>query len=127
MSDATILLVEPEILARGPLADYLRGCGYTVLEATGGDEARTILSEGISVDIALIGAHKPATTEAFSLAGWIRKDRPDVRVIMAGTVAKAASIAGDLCDDGPTLSKPYDHRLVVEQIRRLMAGRARDD
>jgi DNA-binding response OmpR family regulator len=40
MSDATVLLVEAEILARGPLAEYLRSCGYNVIEVTGGDEAR---------------------------------------------------------------------------------------
>jgi DNA-binding NtrC family response regulator len=127
MPEATILLVEPDILARGPLADYLRACGYAVLEATGGEEARTILHQGIAVEIALIGAHKPATTDAFALAGWIRKEHPGTRVILAGTVAKAASAAGDLCEDGPTLSKPYDHSVVVDQIRRLMASRERSE
>lgn len=127
MSDATILLVESEILARGPLAEYLRGCGYKVVEATGSDEARIVLSQGIVVDIALIGAHKTTTTDAFALAGWIRKEHPRVKVILAGTVAKAAAAAGDLCEDGPTLNKPYDHQLVLDQIRRLIASRDRNE
>jgi hypothetical protein len=35
---------------------------------------------------------------------------------LAGTIATAAEKAGDICQEGPALSKPYDHRLVLGYI-----------
>ena len=35
----TILLVEDEVLVRMPIAQYLRDCGYKVVEAVNADEA----------------------------------------------------------------------------------------
>ena len=49
----TILVVETDILVRHVIADYLRGCGYRVLEAATGEEATLILdveAEGIVLD-----------------------------------------------------------------------------
>ena len=39
-----ILLVEDDILVRHPLADYLRECGFTVVEAVNGAEAKAVIS-----------------------------------------------------------------------------------
>jgi hypothetical protein len=55
----------------------------------------------------------------------VRTNRPDTETILVGNVAKAASAAGDLCDDGPVLTKPYDPSLVVERIKRLKAAAKR--
>jgi len=43
MPPETILLVEDEILVRTVIADYLRTCGYKVIEAAGADEAILVL------------------------------------------------------------------------------------
>ena len=39
----TILVVEDEILIRVPISQYLRDCGYKVIEAANADEAMTAL------------------------------------------------------------------------------------
>jgi len=39
----TILLVEDEILTRTVIAEYLRECGYKVIEAASADEAIVVL------------------------------------------------------------------------------------
>jgi DNA-binding response OmpR family regulator len=39
-----ILVVEPDLAVRQPLAQYLRECGYKVFEAVDTDEATSILS-----------------------------------------------------------------------------------
>jgi DNA-binding NtrC family response regulator len=122
-----ILLVEPDILARTPLAEYLRECGFQVLEAADAAEARTLLedtSRQVDVVLADIDADDQSV---FALARWVRKRLPGVEMILVGTVTKAAQKAGDLCQDGPALSKPYDHQLALDHIRRLMASRKRDD
>ncbi len=125
MSKPCILLVEPDGLVRSPLAQYLRECGYQVLEAVNADEARQLLRSsewGIDVVLTEVGSLRES---AFRLGTWIRQNYPSIVVILAGTVAKAAEKAGDLCEEGPTLSKPYDHRIVLDRIRRLLAARKR--
>ena len=37
-----------------------------------------------------------------------------------------AAEAGDICQEGPALSKPYDHRVVLDYIQRLLAARDRN-
>jgi hypothetical protein len=39
---------------------------------------------------------------------------------LAVTVRNAA----ELCEVGPTLNRPYDHKFVLDRIKRLLAARA---
>jgi DNA-binding NtrC family response regulator len=120
-----ILIVEPDVLIRHPLAEYLRECGFRVLEAASTAEARRVLEEGrVTIDVVL--ADVDASGDGFALAAWIRGNHPGVRVILAGSHARAAESAGDLCEDGPIAAKPYDHQLLVAEIRRLLAARERN-
>lgn len=43
--EETILVLERDVLTRAFLSDYLRSCGYRVLEARSAKEALTILQE----------------------------------------------------------------------------------
>jgi DNA-binding response OmpR family regulator len=123
MTAECILLLEPEIVARQPLADYLRDCGFKVLEAANAAEARELLAaRPVAIDAVLADAGGDAG-EAFALAQWVRRTMPTVPVILAGSIEKAAAEAGDLCNDGPALMKPYDHQLVLQQIKRRLAAR----
>jgi DNA-binding response OmpR family regulator len=125
MTQPCILIVESDVIVRHPLAEFLRECGYMVLEAVDGTEARVILSDDKrSVHIVLADANAPDES-GFVLSAWIRSNCPGVMVILAGTVVAAVNAAGDLCDDGPALSKPYDHQLVLQHIRRAQATRDR--
>jgi hypothetical protein len=47
-------------------------------------------------------------------------------VILAGTAERAANAAAALCEDGPLLMKPYDQRIVLDRIKRLLAARGRE-
>ncbi|HMA13863.1 MAG: response regulator transcription factor [Bacteroidota bacterium] len=124
MAVSCILLVEADVLVRNPLAEYLRDCGFRVLEASGAGEARRLLTEGTqTVDVVLADADAPG---AFALARWIRESFPSLKLVMAGSPATAAEEAGALCDDGPLLAKPYDPQIVLDRIRRLLAARDRE-
>ena len=125
MDRPIVLIVEAELLIRHPLAEYLRECGYRVIETASADEARRILaSAGTAVEIVLADVEAPCIS-GFALAAWIRGRHPRIQVILAGSAAMAAEKAGDLCEDGPRLAKRYDHRLVLERIRRQLAARDR--
>jgi CheY-like chemotaxis protein len=117
----SILLVEPSALKRMALAGYLRECGYEVVETDGPTEARRLLDSGAKADIAFIDLHAQGENDGFALAHWIRKQRRDVKVLLTSGVRRAARTAGDLCEQGPHLAKPYEHRDLEAQIRRLLA------
>jgi DNA-binding response OmpR family regulator len=125
MDHPCVVIVEPDVLVRHPLAEYLRECGYQVIEALNTSEARQLILDGrlpIDVVMANVGA---STGEGFALATWIRQNRPAIGVVLSGNVEQAAEKAGDLCLDGPLLAKPYHHQQVLDEIRRLRAARDR--
>ena len=119
-----ILLVERDIIVRSPLAEYLRECGYRVLEAVNTIEARELLGEAGDISLVLADADAPGDG-GFILRAWIRENHPDIEVILAGSVTKAVEKAGDICKHGPAVSKPYHHQSVLDSIRRLLAARDR--
>lgn len=121
----TILLIESDILIRSSLADYLRECGYHVLEAKNTSEARQHLTNAErSIDVVMTDVDAPVEG-GFAFATWVRRAYPEVSILMASSVEKAAEKASDLCDDGPAVSKPYDHQLIAQRIRRLLGARQR--
>lgn len=125
MDDACVLIVEADVVVRAALAEYLRDCGYRVLEVGNGSEAREVLSEpSASVDVVLANVHAPKDS-GFMLAVWVKANCPHVDVELVGSVASAVEKAGDICAEGPAPASPYDHKFVHERIRRLLAARDR--
>jgi CheY-like chemotaxis protein len=74
------------------------------------------------IDVVLTDAEMSGAMDGFALSQWVRKNRPEVRMILSGTPQRAAAIAGDLCEEGPMLAKPYEPKLVEDFIRRLLAA-----
>lgn len=120
---SSILLVEDEVFVRLVIADYLRGCGYKVIEAANGDEALIVLQHReIAVDLVFSDIELPGSMGGFELANWIREHRPDVDVTLTGNVPRAANAAAELCESGP-LPKPYEAKVAEDRIKRLLALR----
>ncbi len=117
----TVLLVESSPLMRMAIAAYLRECGYAVTEADSPAEARQLLEAGTRADVAFIDLEATGQLDGFGLAHWVRKARPDLKVLLTSGVRRVAETAGDLCEQGPRLAKPYPHRDLEAQIRRLLA------
>ena len=118
----TVLVVEHEVLIRMEIASYLRECGYIVIEVSNGDEALSLLERrALRVDVVFSTLEMPGSTDGFSLSQWLRKNRPEVQIVLTGTISRAASEAADLCEESP-LPKPYEHQTVVERIKRLLGA-----
>ena len=110
------------MIVRNVLSDYLRQCGYKVIDAASADEVMAILDDGsATVTAMLCDADLGGTMNAFALRVWMRQHWPDVHVVLAGNVHAAAKAAGDFCDEGPHLKRPYDPQAVLAHIRRLLA------
>ncbi len=119
-----VLLVEGDIVIRHPLAEYLRGCGFTVFEAASGEEAiRALTAPDVSIEVVL--ADMETDGSGFALRQWMRTERHAAEIILAGSIQKAVDKAADICREGPALAKPYEHHLVLDQIRRALAKRDR--
>lgn len=121
-----VLVVDADVLSRHAIADYLRHCGYGVVEAANTDEAiiavqdRSLAIDVIVCDIAAIGAKS-----GFEFTSWVRENRPELEVRLAGTLDKIVSTATELCESGPHLKRPYEPEAVVDYIKRLRAAVAR--
>jgi DNA-binding NtrC family response regulator len=119
----TVLVVEDEVLVRMPIAQYLRDCGYKVIEASNADEAMTLLMHKETVvDIVFSDIEMPGALDGFGLAKWIREHRPGLDVLLAGTVPRTVENAQQLCEQG-SVPKPYDAQIVHNHIKRLLAAR----
>jgi CheY-like chemotaxis protein len=121
-SDGTpkLLFVEPDALERTAIAGYLRECGYHVVEAVSAEEAQAVLAErAAEFDIAFIAVDLPGEMDGFDLANAIRERAPGIRVLLVGTLEKAAKVASQLCEAGPHLRKPYEPQALVDWIKRL--------
>jgi CheY-like chemotaxis protein len=123
-SPETVLVVEDEVFARMVISDYLRECGYKVVEATNADEAMTLLQHlEVQIDVVFSDIEMPGSLDGFGFAKWLRANRPEIDVILTGSLHRAANAAAELCD-AAHMPKPYEPQAVVDRIRRLMAARA---
>jgi CheY-like chemotaxis protein len=114
----TILIIEPDILVRMVIAEYLRGCGYKVIEGAAGEDFFTVLQAGTQIGIVFSEVRLSGRIDGFTLAKQIREAYPAVDVILTTGVAQAADKAGDLCEETP-LKKPYHPSEVMRRINIL--------
>lgn len=120
----SVLIVDGDIISRHAIADYLRRCGYAVVEAANTDEAVTaVQNETLRVDVILCDVATGGAKSGFELASWVRSHRPELEVRLAGSVASTADAAAELCESGPHLARPYEPKSVVDYITRLRATR----
>jgi CheY-like chemotaxis protein len=97
---------------------------YRVVEAANTHEALTALGEPtLSVAVILCDVSALGSKSGFELASWVRTNRPELEVRLAGGVERAAETAAELCESGPHLSRPYEPEAVVNYIKRLRASR----
>jgi DNA-binding NtrC family response regulator len=122
---STVLVVEDEVLIRMVISQYLRDCGYRVIEAGNADEAVLVLQEPeVMIEVVLSDVEMPGSMDGFGLSQWVRKHRQGIEVILVGSPARAADAAANLCESGPMLGKPYEPQTVLDHIRRLVGERA---
>ncbi|HEY3777510.1 MAG TPA: response regulator [Rhizomicrobium sp.] len=118
----TVIVAETDILARMVLSEYLRECGYDVVEAATSEDVLAVLRSGREVEAILLDAQISGGLAGFTLARHVRENHPQTNILLTFGVAKAAEKAGDLCDEGP-LERPYHPDEIVRRIKRLRQKR----
>jgi CheY-like chemotaxis protein len=108
----TIIVVEDEVLLRLWISDELRDSGFTVLEAANAAEALQILNSSVTVHVVLTDVRMPGRMDGVALAEWLRRERPEVKVIIASSLLgySAAHVS---------ITKPYSADQVINIIAEL--------
>ena len=117
-----IMVIEPEVLIRMTIAEFLRECGFKVVEGVVAEDVRTVLDAGGHLDIVFSEVRLPGNTDGFALAKQLRNAHPEIDVILTSGIAGAAEKSTDLCAEGP-LKKPYEPKEVAARIHRLLERR----
>lgn len=120
MSEAIthVLLVSGDGLERTTLGEYLRGCGFHVIEAIDGDEAAIAL-ETKSIDIVVTDVQLRHHGSGHSISAFAKKQDPSIEVILVSNVEQAVKTAVDLCEEGPAEVLPYHPEKLMRRIQEL--------
>jgi len=119
---ATILVADSDVIVRIAIADYLRDCGFRVIEAAGGAEARTVLQHGPEINVLIVDA-RLEDDSSFALAQWARCHNPQIDVIISAGLNRKSEAAAHLCAGGQTPAPPASH--LRERIEGLNARHTR--
>jgi CheY-like chemotaxis protein len=123
--DATILLVEEDVIVRFAIAEYLRACDFAVIEAASGADARAVLVAGPTVDVLMSDAQLAGNENGFALAQWVRRHRPNVEVLLTSSLAQKSQIASDFCARYPDRKTLSDAAGLTSRIQAMLAERKR--
>jgi CheY-like chemotaxis protein len=113
-NNATVLVVEDEVLVRMCLADRLRLAGYTVIEAANADEALTLLEHSVDMDVKVVVSdiHMPGSIDGAGLARIVRSTYPMTKILL--TSGQHTAFDG-VAHDG-FFPKPYNPAKIVNYI-----------
>lgn len=116
MSAAIILVVEDEFLIRLLLADALRQCGYSVIEAVNADEAMDVLESAQQVDLIITDVQMPGSLDGMDLTRYSKQRNPSRPVIVcSGHLSAEASQPADMF-----FAKPYFEAEIIGAAEKLM-------
>ena len=121
----TILVVEDQPEVRRFACTVLRGQGYTVLEAGGGNEALGMLTKSAGpIHLMVTDLVMPGMTGR-QLADRVGALYPGIRTLfMSGYSDEVASRHGVLEPDAAYLQKPFSPKALADKVRQILNGAA---
>jgi PAS domain S-box-containing protein len=119
----TLLLVEDEEAVRALVRNVLREKGYSVLEASRGEEALELseLYRG-RIDLLVTDVVMPRMSGR-ELARRLANSRPQIKVLyISGYADNAVWGEGGLDSDGAFLQKPFSPEALARKVREVLGG-----
>ena len=92
-----VLVVEDEEGVRICATEFLRDCGYHVVEAGTVAEAKEMLLRG-PVDLVFSDINMPNRETGFALEKWVRRQFPEIKVLLTSGVPQSAEDTGEIFD-----------------------------
>jgi CheY-like chemotaxis protein len=116
----TVLVVEDEVMVRMPIAEYLRDCGYNVLEAGNASEAiATVDAEG-PISLVFSDIRMPGKMDGVALAEWFQLHYPSVPVLLTSGYNGGRPVASGPMFRNRFIEKPYSQTQVERRIAALL-------
>ncbi|MEA2774818.1 MAG: hypothetical protein QOF90_224 [Acetobacteraceae bacterium] len=116
----TVLVVEDELMVRMPIVEYLRDCGYHVVEAGDASEAIAATDAEATVNLVFSDVRMPGKMDGFGLAEWFRSHHPEVPVLLtSGYSGGRGRIPASTIADS-FIEKPYSQKQVEKRIAALL-------
>lgn len=120
-----VLLVEADVLVRFALAEHMRSCGITVIEAVDADDARAILIAGPEISVLFSDTQLAGDGGGFVLAQWVRRHRPAIRTILTGSLAGKAHAVAEFATSVPDCTPDGDATSLEAKLNAMLAERKR--
>jgi len=122
----TLLLADGDVIIRVALGDYLRSCGFIVLEAADCAEAKAVLqSSDLTIAVLICDAQLAGDDNGFAVAQWVRRRHPAIEVLLTTTLANKARIAANFCGRHESGRGPSDAIVLASRIRGMTARKRR--
>ena len=117
----TILVVDDEQGLREMVESLLMGLGYTVITATDGKQALSILKKQPGIDLLFSDVVMPSGVNGYELAEQVRMSNPRIKVLLtSGYVDKTITHAGHERFKANVLTKPYSLRVLAFRVRATL-------
>lgn len=123
----SILVVEDNPKVRKLSVARLKNLGFGTIEASDGDTAYSLLSNGLKVDIVFSDLVMPGHLNGYDLAAKIAKNFPGAKVLL--TSGYASDIISDRLSNGvpyEILHKPFRQSDLVTRLQALLQDDADD-
>ncbi len=115
----TVLLIEDDLSLAELTSALLEHAGYTVKVAHSAAAALNMLKRGSRIDVVFSDIVMPGGMNGFQLARTLRKEFPDVPVLLTTGFSGAADVAQIRGIE--IIPKPYDPDRVTSQLAKLIA------
>jgi DNA-binding NtrC family response regulator len=115
----SVLIVEDEPLIRTLCAEVFEDAGFTVVEASNGDAALTLLTAGSAVDAIVTDIRMPGEVDGLALRRAVEEKWPDIKMVV--TSGHMAVERAELSDNHIFVPKPYQFLELVKQVETLLA------
>jgi DNA-binding NtrC family response regulator len=121
MHKPAVLIVEDEPLVRMMMADLLQDKGLKVLEAADAEEAVDAMVALDGIELVFTDVQFPSGRDGVALAGWIKREKPQLKVVVTSGTANPDRIRDELSRSStPFIEKPYDMDDVAEHLAHLV-------
>ncbi len=121
-ASAVVLVVEDEPAVRLVVVDILSDLGYTVLEASDGRSALTIVESTTCIDLLVTDVGLPGGMNGRQFADEARRRRPDLKVLFVTGYAEGSGIgSGVLAQGMHVMTKPFVAAALAARVQGIIA------
>jgi signal transduction histidine kinase/ActR/RegA family two-component response regulator len=123
----TVLVVDDDEIVRATVASMLEELGYTVLLASSGTEALTVIEKNSNIDLLFTDVVMPGAISGRQLAERAVEVIPMLKILFTSGYTENAIVHNSRLDAGvELLSKPYSREQLAAKVRRVLDGAPRN-